>query len=94
MGLQINSQDVVAIAKARVTRAYSKATNYWYYGLIAACFIGVLLFRVTSIAGWVVIIGAVIGFAWYSVKLTRKQNLAAKKLLKEWQETENNQEVG
>jgi hypothetical protein len=31
----------------------------------------------------------VLGFAWYSVKLTRKQNLAANKLTKEWTDSHN-----
>jgi chromate transport protein ChrA len=89
MSFPINNQDVIAIAKARVSRENSKVTNYWYYGLIVAIFAGVLLFRVASIAGWVVIIVAVVGFVWYSVKLNRKQNIAAHQLLKEWNESKN-----
>ena len=84
MTLQLNTQDVVAIAKSRVSRENNKTTNYWYYGLIFALFAGVMLFRVANIVGWVVIILAVIGFVWYSVTLSRKQNTAARQLVKEW----------
>jgi chromate transport protein ChrA len=89
MDLKLTRQDVEAVAKARVGRENKKVTDYWYYGLIGGLFAGVLLFRVVSIVGWVVIIGAVLGFAWYSVKLTRKQNLAANKLTKEWTDSHN-----
>ena len=97
MGLNLSNLDVVAIAKSRVSRECNKVTNYWYYGLIIACFAGVILFRVASIAGWIIIIGTVLGFVWYSVKLSRKQNIAARQLLKEWKESlsldNNKQEV-
>ena len=92
--MQLNQDDIIAVAKSRVTKQENKVTTKWMWGMIVGIFIGfILLWQVNSIAGYAVAIVSVIAFLYYNSTLSKKQKTYVYKMLQEWQAEQKKVEV-
>lgn len=88
--MKLNRYDIEAIAKGRVKRSEAKKSNQWLIGVIIGVVIGLLIaFRVSAIGGYGIWIATMIAFIFYQNGVTKKQNIAVRRLVKEWEQEVN-----
>ncbi len=88
--MNLDRQDIEAVAKSRVSRMYSKTSNNWLIGLVIAVIIGLIVaFQLSSIGGYVIWIVAIVAWLVYYNGLTKKQNYEKHRLLREWEHEKN-----
>lgn len=85
--MNFDKKDIEAVARDRVNRVEKRKTTYWIVGVIVAIMVGYLLaVQYSTIAGIAVCGIGIISFFYYSNTITKKQNTAKKRLLKQWKE--------
>lgn len=85
--MNLDSKDIEAVAKDRVRRAESKKLNYYIYGMVGAFIIGIFCLRIETYGtwiGWGVIIVGVLVLLRYLHTVSKKQQVAASHLKREW----------
>jgi predicted MFS family arabinose efflux permease len=84
--VNLTKHDVEAVAKSRVSRAFSKTTNNWTVALVIGVIIGLgVAFKWSAIGGYVIWIAAVGLWFYYYSGLSKKQNEEKLRLVKEWE---------
>ena len=83
--MKFSDKDIEAVAKDRVNRIEKQKTTYWLVGALLALVAGYFVaIQFNLIIGFAICGAGVVGFFYYSNTLTKKQNIAKKRLLSEW----------
>lgn len=92
--MNLDKRDVEAVAKSRVNRQEGNKQTYYVGAALIVMIAGVLVARNSQMIGILLALGGFAIFIWYMYSVSKKQNVAKSKLLREWREEQNEQELG